>query len=120
MASDKTYNGWTNYETWVVNLWLDNEEGTQSYWAERAEEVFRTSDADQYNTKTERAVSDLADELKREHEENTPDVSGVFADLLNAALSEVDWYEIAKNMVDSAKENMLANGESIDDTNERA
>jgi hypothetical protein len=21
MANDTTYNGWTNYETWVVNLW---------------------------------------------------------------------------------------------------
>jgi len=24
----KTYNNWTNYETWCVNLWLTNEEGT--------------------------------------------------------------------------------------------
>jgi hypothetical protein len=21
-----TYNGWTNWETWQINLWLDNEE----------------------------------------------------------------------------------------------
>lgn len=21
--TDTTYNGWTNYETWAVNLWLD-------------------------------------------------------------------------------------------------
>jgi len=24
--SDQTYNGWTNYETWNVGLWLMNEE----------------------------------------------------------------------------------------------
>lgn len=29
--SDNTYNGWTNWETWVVNLWIINEES--SYWA---------------------------------------------------------------------------------------
>ena len=26
--SDSTYNGWKNYETWNVKLWLDNEQGT--------------------------------------------------------------------------------------------
>lgn len=23
--TDNTYNGYTNYETWLVSLWLDNE-----------------------------------------------------------------------------------------------
>jgi|ERR1043166_1966752 hypothetical protein len=118
MANNKTYNGWTNYETWVVNLWMDNEEGTQRYWSERAEEIVRSSEADQYNTKIERAYSDLSDELKREHEENAPEVSGVFSGLLTAALGEVDWYEIAKSWIDNAVENMLANGETIEDESE--
>ena len=28
--TDDTYNGWTNYGTWNVNLWVDNEEPTYS------------------------------------------------------------------------------------------
>ena len=29
MAEDTTYNGWTNRETWLVALWINNEQGWQ-------------------------------------------------------------------------------------------
>ena len=28
MSNDREYNGWTNWETWNVALWVDNEEET--------------------------------------------------------------------------------------------
>ena len=31
--TDTTYNGWPNYQTWLVTLWIGNEEGL--YWAAR-------------------------------------------------------------------------------------
>ena len=34
--SDTTYNGWTNRNTWAVNLWIDNEQWSQEYWQEEA------------------------------------------------------------------------------------
>jgi hypothetical protein len=45
----------------------------------------------------------LADRLKDEHEERQSEltgISGVFADLINAAISEVDWHEIAGHYIE--------------------
>ncbi len=36
-----SYNGWTNYETWNVALWIDKEEGTHNLrhqWVEECVE----------------------------------------------------------------------------------
>lgn len=93
--SDKTYNGWSNYETWNVKLWIDNEEGSYNYWRENVQQAWEDSDHDKDDT-----IRKVADMLKDEHEQNTPETVGVYADLLNAALSEVDWYEIASAMVE--------------------
>ena len=97
------YNGWTNYETWNVKLWLDNDEGSYLYWRERAEERYAEGKEYEY---MDAATSDLRDELQAFHEENAPAVSGTYADLLNAALSEVNWYEIAESLMEDAKENV--------------
>jgi hypothetical protein len=35
----ETYNGWANWETWSVHLWLTNEEDTYRHWEERAGEI---------------------------------------------------------------------------------
>ncbi len=36
---DNRYNGWTNYETWAVSLWIDNDQATQMYWTGQAVEA---------------------------------------------------------------------------------
>lgn len=99
------YNGWTNYETWVVNLWMDNDAGSD-YWREQAEEALRNPGAyaEKYLTRKESATLALADSIKATHEEAQPEVTGVFADLINAAMSEVNWHEIAEHYVNDAAE----------------
>lgn len=52
----ETYNGWTNYETWVVNLWLGNDEGSDRYWREQAQECFDESETERSFTRAERAT----------------------------------------------------------------
>src|SRR5258707_130809 len=43
---DTTYNGWKNYPTWCVNLWLDNEEPLYLERRERARAVRREATDD--------------------------------------------------------------------------
>lgn len=95
----KSYNGWTNYETWAVNLWLDNDEGSQSYWAEQATEALKRVRGDRDDI-----ARGFADSIKEQHEEVLPELTGFAADLLNAAMSEVNWHEIATTLLDSAEE----------------
>jgi len=105
----KEYNGWTNYETWVVNLWMDNEEGTYDYWREIAEEIHNDlEDPTNGLTKMEEAIHILADRLKDDHEEKKNDIlenanltSSVWADLLGAVMSEVNWIEISEHLLEN-------------------
>jgi len=87
----KEYNGWTNYETWVVSLWMDNEQSTYDFFREQAR---HWTDVDRF-----------ADCLKEYHEELLPKLKGFAADLMNAAMSEVNWFEIASHLKADIKEN---------------
>lgn len=109
MANDTRYNGWTNYETWCVNLWLTNDSASDSYWRETAQECFDDAETDSCFTREERAVLTLADRLKEETEEAnvslTDRLNGtMFSDLLGAALSEVNWYEIAEHFIEDCNQ----------------
>lgn len=95
----ETYNGYTNYETWAVALWIDNEQSTQEYWAEQAQACWDDATITEFTTREQNAVHRLAEQLKEEHEEAMPEVEGVWADLLNAAFGSVDWYDIARTML---------------------
>lgn len=101
MSDDQKYNGWTNYETWDVALWLDNEQGSYNYWNDRAQEIYDESEADNVFTREQQATLSLSKELEEQHEEASAAlaVTGVFADLLTAALGSVNWYEIAEHYI---------------------
>ena len=109
--NDNRYNGWTNFETWNVNLWMDNEQGIHDYWLEVASEIY-ANEAEHPTlvgfTKKDDAIYILADRLKEYHEEqmysmleNAGLTSSVWADLLGSALHEVKWQEIAENLLEN-------------------
>lgn len=114
MTNEKTYNGWTNYETWAVKLWMDNDQGSCDYWQNAARDAW-TNTADktpnQFMDHNANARMALADHLKDYHDDDSEHpvfavANGtVYADLLNAALSEVDWREIAGALLTDLAEN---------------
>lgn len=65
-----------------------------------AQDCYDQAEARRSFTRKEQAVLDMSEMLKNEHEENTPETTGVYADLLNAALSEVNWHEIAESLME--------------------
>jgi hypothetical protein len=109
--SNATYNGWTNYETWVVNLWMDNEEGSYDYWREVAQEVSNDLETPTNSmTRMDEAVYILANKLKDYHEEAKDEIlenveltASVWADLLGAALSATNWHEIAEHLLENVE-----------------
>jgi hypothetical protein len=84
------YNGYYNFESWNVALWIDNDQGLQG----------DVNDMAQNST----SIYDLETTLKDYIEELKPEVEGMWADLLNAALSEVNWRELAENYYNEAHE----------------
>jgi hypothetical protein len=83
---DTTYNGWKNYETWAVHLWLSNEEPLYHEARELADAEY------------EYPTMGPCDAFKEWVEEMMPalEEGSLQADLLGAALSEVDWLEVVE------------------------
>lgn len=93
------YNGWTNYETWLVNLWLD-EAGVYDYWLDAAWRCVQAAEEDRPFTRMEIARMDLSDELKDDFEDGAPAAHGFYQDLITAGLAQVNWDEIAQSLID--------------------
>ena len=105
-----SYNGWTNYETWNLALWIGNEEGSSEYWNDRARQILASTDEDDTpERRREDAASQLSDELENETKEGAPEVgNGFFGDILTAAIGEVNWYEIAEHWVADVADEVFA------------
>jgi hypothetical protein len=86
-----TYNGWTNWETWNVELWIDNEEGI---YREKQRFLRRNSEEDEIDAdKVEKFCRDI-------FPDGTPDMK----DDPRGDMNRVNWEELAESWSEEAKE----------------
>jgi hypothetical protein len=92
---EKTYNGWTNYETWLASLWIDNDWRMSESFALQSGDLLGSYERDE-------AIERLAARIDEFLESTRPETSaGFFDDLINTGLREVNTREIARHYVES-------------------
>ncbi len=102
-----TFNGWANYETWLVNLHMDNDQASQESFLEMAQDVVSSVEASEYLTKEQEERYQLADRIKEAIEVSTEaNESSLASDLVRAALGNVNWNEIADSWLAQAREEL--------------
>lgn len=91
------YNGWSNYETWAVSLWIDNEDWSQH----EARELVGAA----WCRNSEHPRVEAADALRMwVSEDGNPliEAASMYSDLLGHALGQVDWFEIVDSLQSDA------------------
>ena len=109
------YNGWTNYETWLLNLHMTNEQGGTDFVMEFIDD-WKEETSYIAGTIHRRELVPIARFLQDRYEEDatsvlshdltcrTFDMNLLWKDLINSALSEVNWMEIARHRVEEWEE----------------
>lgn len=89
-------NGYKNFETWNCYNWLTVEESSVFKWEAAAREALATGGGDK-----EQAAVILAQQIKEAVEDAAPELEpGLYYDLLQAALQEIDFTEVAATFLE--------------------
>lgn len=95
--SNNTYNGWTNYATWRINLeCFDESFDPFDYWDD-----FESIDAHEFAER----LKDNVEELLFSDEDDSF-ITRTKNGYARAFMSEVNWYEIASNMLENIKQDL--------------
>ncbi len=98
LSFKETYNGWTNYETWCLNIWIDNDQ----YLNERKAELIREVTL-HYDDKQAYELSLLLENMVEELKDNALEV-GLLSDLLGGAIGKINFFELAEHYIEDFNE----------------
>lgn len=85
---NEEHQGWTNYETFIVALWMENERTTYEQWKTRSIQYLRDAEPKR------KEAWQFGEEVKEWVESKAESVDGFMRDLLNGAIAEVNWNEL--------------------------
>ncbi len=86
----KEYNGWSNWETWVVKLWLDNDESVHAMVVEMVE-AGKQDDGDGITgAELEEFVWNTFDPEGLYHKQ-----ANLFTDFIFSSMNMVSWDEVS-------------------------
>lgn len=115
-----SYNGYDNYPTWCVSLWIDNDEGLYNDIQNMAIETYNDATPETFSTQKQVATYKLESQLKDFMTEFNPveNESSMFSDLMGWVLDSVNWYELAENWIDNVIDENLVDIETVEDEQE--
>ena len=93
---DDTYNGWTNKETWLVNVWLHNDYDLHKYYLGRLN--------DSYGGFISDIIHELQEIVYDIVREDRPATNGLAYDLLQSSLNVINYKELAEHYIEEIKE----------------
>ena len=113
MTNPNKHNGWTNYETWLCNLWHDNFE-----FSDMLDMFDGVEDKDDIRIRIEDYIKEYVEEFVESY--LAPgDTHGFIHDMLNSSIQEIDFRDIAEHYVDDVASELedlaRANEESEED-----
>jgi hypothetical protein len=96
MDTESDYNGWKNYETWNLNLWVQNDEGFYGSMVEELRDILDRHESDWENV-------------------SLAEVRGMFRDVIGSKTPDgvstsdpaIDWYELSDALLELAEGNNL-------------
>jgi hypothetical protein len=109
----ETYSGWTNRETWAFMLWINNDEGLQSWAHEMIATGTRDSGLDSLTYDTSKVLEQWADIMFTrggyvEHFGDAwPDALADIAEDIGS-LYRINYYECAENILSDIAEGVFA------------
>jgi len=95
--NDNTYNGWKNYETWNINLWIQNDEGLYGFVRDSLA-VLLDANGNDWENVSMHDIQEIVHDAFPLHK--TPDGVSLFS-------NEIDWDEISDALLELAEGNNI-------------